>query len=101
MRMLVEIDIPLEPFNTYVRDGTAGEKIGLILDDLKPEATYFTDLGGSRGAVIIVDVPEASAVPSIAEPWFLTFNADVRFRIVMGPEDLENADLEGISTKWG
>ena len=71
------------------------------LDDLKPEATYFTNLSGSRGAVIVVDVPEPSAVPSIAEPWFLTFNAEVRFRIVMSPEDLEKADLESISKKWG
>ena len=101
MRMLLQIDIPHEPFNTYVREGTAGEKIGKILDDLKPEATYFTNLGGSRGAVVIVDVPEPSAVPAIAEPWFLTFNANVDFRIVMTPEDLENADLEGISKKWG
>jgi len=28
MKFIVEVDFPLEPFSTYVRQGTAGEKIG-------------------------------------------------------------------------
>ncbi len=46
MRMLVDLDLPLEPFNTYVRDGTVGERIGKILEDLNPEAVFFTEQGG-------------------------------------------------------
>jgi hypothetical protein len=38
MRILLDITVPLEPFNTYVRDGTAGQKLGRIIDELKPEA---------------------------------------------------------------
>ena len=38
MRMLVEFALPLEPFNSLVRNGTAGATIEKILGDLKPEA---------------------------------------------------------------
>ena len=30
MKFIVEVDFPLEPFSTYVRKGTAGEKIGEV-----------------------------------------------------------------------
>jgi hypothetical protein len=100
MRMLLNVTIPHEPFNTLVRDGVAGQKIGRILDEIKPEAIYFTEQGGHRGCVAIVEVPEPSAVPKIAEPFFLTFNADVEFRIVMSPADLQNAGLDEVGKKW-
>jgi len=30
MKFIVEVNFPLEPFNTYVREGTAGQKIGEV-----------------------------------------------------------------------
>ena len=44
MRMLVNVICPIEPFNSMVRDGTAGEVIGKVLDEIKPESIYFTDI---------------------------------------------------------
>jgi hypothetical protein len=98
--MLLNVTIPHEPFNTLVREGTAGQKIGRIVDEIKPEAIYFTEQGGCRGCVAIVEVPDPSAVPRIAEPFFLTFDADVEFRVVMSPADLQNAGLDEIGKKW-
>ena len=43
MRMLLHARFPHEPFNTAVKNGTVGEKMKRILDDLKPEAVYFTE----------------------------------------------------------
>lgn len=100
MRMLMKVLIPHEPFNAYVRDGSADKKIKTVLDEIKPEATYFTNLNGQRCAILIVDVPEPSKVPAIAEPWFLLFNADVLFHIVMKPEEMGKAGLEAIGKKW-
>ena len=100
MRMLLNVSVPHEPFNTFVRDGTAGQKIGRIVDEIKPEAIYFTEQGGRRGAVVIVDLPEPSKIPALAEPWFLTFNADVEFRVVMSPADLQKAGLDEIGKSW-
>jgi hypothetical protein len=100
MRMIMHVDFPLEPFNTLVRNGTAGAALQKALNDVKPEAAYFSEENGRRGAVLIVDLPEASKIPALAEPFFLTLNATVRFRIAMTPEDLARGDLESIGKKY-
>jgi hypothetical protein len=98
--MLVHVKLPHEPFNAAVRNGSAGKTMERILADTKPEAVYFTEYDGRRGAILIVDVPDVSKVPALAEPWFLSFNADVTFHIVMSPEELGRADLDAIGKKW-
>ena len=100
MRMLVQVKIPHEPFNAAVRNGTAGKTIERILADTKPEAVYFTEYDGKRGAIMILDIADPSNIPAIAEPWFLSFNADVSSHLVMSPEDLGRAGLEGLGKKW-
>ncbi len=100
MRMLLNVRMPHEPFNTLVRTGKVGAIMGRILDEIKPEAVYFSEQDGTRGAILIVDVKEPSRVPSIAEPFFLQFNADCHFHIVMSPEDLKKAGLEELGKKW-
>jgi hypothetical protein len=72
-----------------------------ILDDAKPEAAYFGERDGRRGGILIVDVATPSDVPRLAEPWFLNFNAEVKFRVVMTPEDLAKANLDALGKKWG
>jgi hypothetical protein len=100
MRMLLDIRVPHETFNAAVRDGSAAEKLKRIVDATKPEAVYFTERGGRRGAVMIVKVDDPSQVPTFAEPWFLTFGADVEFHVVMTPEDLARAGLDALGKKW-
>jgi hypothetical protein len=100
MRMLMHIQLPLEPFNTAVRDGTAGPKIQRILEAIKPEAAYFSEQNGRRGGTLVVNVKDPSDVPILAEPWFLTFNAEIEFRIAMTPEDLSRSNLEALGKKW-
>jgi hypothetical protein len=101
MRMLLNVNLPHEPFNTAVRKGTVGETIDKILKAIKPEAVYFTEQNGHRGAILIVNVESPSQVPALAEPWFLNFQADCQFRIVMTPEDLQRAGLPELGKKWG
>ncbi len=101
MKMLMNIRIPHEPFNSLVREGKVGEILGRIIEQIKPEAIYFTEQNGTRGAVAIIDVAEPSSVPSFSEPFFLNFNADCEFRIVMSPDDLGKAGLEELGKKWG
>jgi hypothetical protein len=100
MRMLLNVHIPHEPFNACVRDGTVGETIKRILDETKPEQVYFTEQHGTRGAILILDVPEPSRIPALAEPWFLAFEADCEFRVVMTADDLSKAGLEKIGKTW-
>ena len=98
--MLLNVDIPHEPFNSLVRAGTVGDTIGKILDTLKPEAVYFTEQDGRRGAVLVVEVASPSDVPRFAEPFFLKFSADCRFRIVMTPDELGKAGLDELGKRW-
>jgi hypothetical protein len=98
--MLLHAKLPHEPFNTAVKDGTAGRKMQRILQEQKPEAVYFTEYQGHRGAILIVNVDNPSKVPMLSEPWFLTFNADCEFHIVMTPEDLAKAGLHDLGKKW-
>lgn len=100
MRILLRVTFPVEPFNTFVKDGSASSKMKHILDDLKPEAAYFTELGGRRSGILIVHLESTSQIPAIAEPWFLTFNAQVEFHPVMLPEDLAKAGLDALGKKW-
>ena len=100
MRILLNVKFPHREFNKAVRDGTLGQKIRHILEIAKPEAVYFTDQNGQRGAILIIDLIDPSEVPAFAEPWFLTFNADVEFCVVMTPEDLQKAGLEELGKKW-
>jgi hypothetical protein len=101
MRMLLNVSFPHEPFNTAVRKGTVGETIDKILKAIKPEAVYFTEQDGHRGAILIVNLESPAQVPALAEPWFLHFQADCKFRIVMTPDDLQRAGLPELGKKWG
>ena len=62
MRMIMNVEMPAEPFNTMVRKGTAGKTIQKCLEAVKPEAVYFTEQDGHRGF--------GSWIPGIAEPFF-------------------------------
>jgi hypothetical protein len=100
MRILVDFRFPLEPFNTMVQNGTAGQKIEQVMGDIKPEAVYFTERDGKRGGTMIVDLPDPSKIPSIAEPLFLAFDAAVNFDPVMTPDDLAKAGLEQLGKSY-
>lgn len=100
MRVLMNVTIPHHTFNEAVLDGSAGTKINKIMEAIKPEAVYFTEMDGSRGCLMVVDMPDASNIPALAEPWFLTFEADVQFRIAMTPDDLKRGGLDELGKKW-
>jgi hypothetical protein len=100
MKVLLNVKMPHGPFNNAVKDGTAGPKLNRILDAIRPEAVYFTEQNGYRGAVLVVDLPDAAKIPAVAEPWFLTFQADVEIRIAMTPDDLKAAGLDELGKKW-
>ena len=100
MRMIMHVEFPLEPFNSAVRDGSAGQKIQKILEAVKPEGAYFYDNHGKRGGCLIVNLDKSSGIPALAEPWFLTFNAHVELHPCMTPEDLATSGLDAVGKKW-
>ena len=102
MRMLFQVSIPVEAANELMVDGTFGETMKGILEEIKPEAAYFTAVHGQRTAMIFVDVPDASQIPVIAEPFFHAFEADVEIYPVMVAEDLMKAmpDIDAAAQKY-
>jgi len=101
MRFLMKVSLPDEPFNNFVKNGSAGEKMQQILTELKPEAAYFIEMNGLRTGILIVNLDNTSEMPAKAEPWFLLFDAKVEFHPAMLPEDLAKSGLEAIGKKWG
>ena len=92
MRMLLRVSIPVEAGNAMAKAGTLGTTIEKILADLKPEAAYFfADDSGQRSGSMVFDLKDSSDIPTVAEPWFLAFNAQVSLRPVMNPQDLAKA----------
>ena len=98
--MLLSVTLPHQTFNAAVKDGTAGAKLNRILEATKPEAVYFTERDGHRGAVLVLDVLDASKIPMLVEPWMLAFEADIELRPVMTADDLKKAGLDEIGKKW-
>ena len=89
MRMMLKVSIPVEPGNTAVKDGSLKKVIGESLERLKPEAAYFLPEDGRRTAIMVFDLADQSEIPSIAEPFFLAFNAAVSITPVMNADDLK------------
>jgi hypothetical protein len=100
MKMLLDVTLPHRTFNAAVRDGTVGAKLNRILEATKPEAVYFTEQNGQRGAVLVVDLADPSKLPALVEPWMLLFEADMKVRPFMTPDDLKQAGLDEIGKKW-
>jgi hypothetical protein len=100
MHVLLNITLPHHEFNAAVKDGTAGEKLKRILDEAKPESVYFTDQHGLRSAIMVAELADPSKIPTLVEPWFLVFNANVEVKVVMTPADLAKAGLDGLGKKW-
>ena len=91
MRFLLKVSIPVEAGNEVAKAGRLGKTIQSILEELKPEAAYFTDADGKRTGLIFLEIENASQIPSVAEPWFLALNASVELHPVMTPDDLATA----------
>jgi hypothetical protein len=98
--MLMHVKLPHDEFNDAVREGEVGRMIDKIIEDAAPEAVYFTEYEGQRGAIMVVNLEDASDVPRYAEPWFLGFNADVEFHVAMTPDELRKARLDKLGKKW-
>jgi hypothetical protein len=92
MRFLVKATIPNSTGNARMLDGTFASRLQSALEDIKPEAAYFTAVGGCRTAFLIVDMSDASQIPAIGEPLFLGMDCEIEVHPVMMLEDLMKAE---------
>ncbi len=95
MRFMLTFRIPMDKGNAAVRDGSLPDTIQSVLEDLKPEAAYFSDIEGARGGYLVVNMDDASQIPAVAEPLFLAMDATVQVHPVFTLEDIPRA-MEGL-----
>jgi len=100
MKILMNAKYHNEPLNSMVREGKIDVVMNEIMESQKPEVIYFTEVEGHRGAMCVIDINDQSQLPSIAEPYFLNFDAECHFTIAMSPQDLKVAGLNEIGKKW-
>ena len=104
MRILLKFSIDPERGDELIKEGRLGEAIAPILEDLQPEAAYFTDVEGSRGGYLVVNMEDASQIPAMTEPLLLGLGATIHMQPVMTPEDLQGAAgeaLQQMGQKYG
>ncbi len=90
MRMMLKFQVPVEAGNEVMRSGRLTKVMGDLMDQLQPEACYFTsDDTGQRGGYLVFDLEDPSLIPSIAEPLFQELHASLRFVPVMDMADLQ------------
>jgi hypothetical protein len=86
---MARISMPVESGNQAIKDGTLAAVVQRTAERWKPEAMYFTTFHGERTAYLVFDLPDASGIPSFAEPFFTELNAGVELAPVMNGDDLQ------------
>ena len=100
MRLMLTVRVPTDEGNEMVKNGTLGETIQTILEDIKPEAAYFSDIEGARGGYFVVNVDDASEIPAVVEPFMLKARATVQMHPVLTPEDLGRSSIDQVAQKY-
>lgn len=89
MRMMMKATMDTEKGNELIRNGTLGKLMQESMEQIKPEAAYFTSDGGRRTAFLFFDMEDPSDMPVLSEPFFLEMGADVTYTPVMNLEDVQ------------
>ena len=103
MRFLLKMRFPEDKANDMAKDGSLTQTVQTILEELNPEAAYFTPIDGARGGYVVINMDDASQIPAMVEPLFLGLGATVDIQPVMVPEDLQKAGpaMEQVAQKYG
>jgi hypothetical protein len=89
MRTLMKIQMDTEAASEAIRNGTMQTTLQSAMEQLSPEAAYFTAQDGLRTAYIIFDLREPSQIPTIAEPIFMPLKAKIDLSPVMNLDDVQ------------
>jgi hypothetical protein len=89
MRVMATISIPVEAGNRAITEGSLPKVIQETANRWSPEAMYFTASGGKRTAFVVFEMPDSSALPAFAEPFFSQLKAEIEIAPVMNPDDLQ------------
>ena len=89
MRVLLKVSMNTEKANEAIGNGTLPKLIEATLEQIRPEAAYFTAEDGERTAYLVFDMQDSSQMPVISEPFFMNLGAKVSYTPVMNYEDVQ------------
>ncbi|GAA1432450.1 hypothetical protein GCM10009601_53410 [Streptomyces thermospinosisporus] len=89
MRVMLKASMDTEKANEAIRNGTLAKLIGESLEQIKPEAAYFTSDHGKRTAYLVFDMQDSSQMPVISEPYFMQLGAEITYTPVMNVDDMQ------------
>ena len=89
MRMLMKFSIPVAAGNKGVKDGTLPSAIVQLVEQVKPEACYFTAVDGMRTGFVIFDLKDPAMIPSVCEPFFMTMDAAIELYPAMNLDEMK------------
>lgn len=89
MRMLMKVSMAVQASNRALKDGTLPKIVDAFVEQMKPEACYFTAEGGKRTAFFFFDLKDPTMIPSAAEPFFEHLDAEIAMSPVMSLEDMK------------
>lgn len=91
MKFMLQVEIDTPAGNQLVADGRIGQVIEEVLENAKPEVSYFYERGGRRAFTLVVDVPDTTYLPALLEPMWVGLGAKVEAIPVMTADDLRVA----------
>ncbi|MEU5280409.1 hypothetical protein AB0G87_28805 [Streptomyces asoensis] len=89
MRVLLKASMDTEKANEAIRSGTLAKLIEESMEQIKPEAAYFTTDHGKRTAYVFFDMQDSAQMPVLSEPFFLHLGAEISYTPVMNMEDVQ------------
>jgi hypothetical protein len=89
MRTMLKVVFPASAGNKVIKDGSLPKLVEAFVKKFKPEAAYFFPSNGKRTMLFVFEMPDATHIPSVAEPFFSGLEADLSLTPVMNLEDLK------------
>jgi hypothetical protein len=89
MKFLLRLHMPTEYGNKLLQDPNFPKKLEGVINQIKPEAVYFTPVEGERGIYMIVNLPSADMIATISEPLWMMFNCKLDLEPLMELKDLQ------------
>jgi hypothetical protein len=88
LRMMMKVSIPAEAGNRGVKEGILPKTVMGFVEQMKPEACYFTPEGGKRTAYFFFDLADPTMLPIATEAFFMNLNADIEVSPAMNLDDM-------------
>ena len=89
MRLMLKFSIPVERGNEAAKDGALGRAIEALVEQVQPEAAYFTLEHGQRAGMIFFNETDQANLPKINEPLFAALDVEIDIVPVLTLEDLQ------------